>query len=339
MFCPKCGKQINDGDVFCAYCRSRINTQSANPQSVQQVGFQCEQPVSFVPNSYQTGSAQQMTHSTPIKQRNPVAVFFTVFLTGCALIASFVMFIKPGYMLQKDDDDSSRSSQKHDSSVSAVDKDSSKADKKTKTVTKTEKPTETSESAATTSVSTTTETSAPTEEVTTAPVTEPPAESKADDNRQAKAEAENFSTDEKPSFEDFEWCYGQFGLVRDPPENCEFLTDPISWSGGWKCFIIYTTAENADPYIREINNVNIGVDGTALALKMKHYLYEVDGESYDDSVTSDFDFSGKVYQGMFDALGVGRVTMTSFWKKDGHEYAVGDYLLQSGENVYIAFMR
>ena len=321
MICPNCGKQINDGDLFCAYCRQRVGSQPVQ-QTIQPVYVQPEQPVNNMdPN--QTGNAQSVQsayqQNSAAKEQHPAAVFFTTLLVGGVLIASFIMFIKPGYMLGRDNDDSSSRKKKSDSSVSAVEV---KADEKagktttkkspdgddesssgdvvttagtTKKTTATDDPIETAtattktttSSSATATTKTTTKSTADNTTTTAAPSnpTTTTAAPKSDDDI-AKEEAANYSTDEKPSFSDFEWCYGQFGLVQDPPNNVEYLMQPGSWTGGWKCMIVYSTSENGGQYIREINNVYIGIEDTSISMTVKHYIYEIDGESYDDSITA-----------------------------------------------------
>jgi len=38
MFCPKCGNQMNDNDVFCGSCGSRVST-GANNNNLTTVSF------------------------------------------------------------------------------------------------------------------------------------------------------------------------------------------------------------------------------------------------------------------------------------------------------------
>ncbi|SDA24839.1 zinc-ribbon domain-containing protein [Ruminococcus sp. YE71] len=358
MICPNCGKQINDGDLFCAYCRQRVDSQPVQ-QTIQPVYVQPEQPI---------------RSTDPVKEQHPASVFFTTLFIGASLIASFIMFIKPGYMLGRDDDDSSSRKKKSDSSVSVVDKESKEDDseivttvttagttKKSTTsddsdgITTTKTTTTAADTSAATTKKTTTKKSTTTKTTTSqnttsitaantttaAPVTDQPtttaATKSADDI--AKEDAVNYSTDEKPSFSDFEWCYGQFGLVRDPPSDVEFLMESGSWTGGWKCMIVYSTSENDEQYIREINNVYIDIEGTDIDMTVKHYIYEIDGESYDDSITANWTLTGQVTNGPFEVVGGERVTMRSFWRQNGHEYAVGDMMLQDGTDAYIAFYR
>ena len=153
------------------------------------------------------------------------------------------------------------------------------------------------------------------------------------------AEAICFSTAEKPEFGDFEWCYGQFGLVRDPSESGEQLTNPYAWAGGWKCFIIDTPEDNAETYVRELCSAEISIDGSSGAMTIKHCIYELDGESFDDSVTADFSFTGNITGGKLDVTGSGRITMNYFWKENGREYALGDFMLPDGTEAYIALLR
>lgn len=158
MFCPNCGKQINDDDAFCAYCRYSITG------SVPVMG----QAPSFTA-PYQQNTMPQVTPAAG-KRANPLTIFLSGVLVCIAVTGAVLLFIKPGYMLKKDDD----------SVVSSVTSSkSSEAEEKSAAETTTEKAAKTSaESVAETTVQTTTVTTAPAEtettpETTTAPKEEP----------------------------------------------------------------------------------------------------------------------------------------------------------------------
>ncbi|MBR1739385.1 MAG: hypothetical protein IJ737_03745 [Ruminococcus sp.] len=337
MICPFCNKTINDGDLFCAYCRSRLDGQ----QPAQQMPQPMQQP--FQSGSYQQPSPPPPSYpaypqTPPPRGKNLGAILAIIILGVMLLGAAVLLFIYPGYLVRKGGSDKK---DKSDISVSAADGNDSGSGTVTTTVTSGSLPPVSSEQPAETSgqTETTTTTTAP-PETTTAPETTTTTTAATKSPQEiAKEEAMQYSTDEKPSFEDFEWCYGQFGLIRDPSETGEALTEPYSWTGGWKCLIIDTPEGSADSYIRELCSVDIFINGGTASLTIQHYIYEIDGESFDDSITADFGFSGTASAGRIDATGSGRISIDYFWREGGHEYAVGDLILQDGTDAYIALYR
>lgn len=101
MICPNCGKTINDGDIFCAYCRSRVNAQPT-PTPVQ-------------PNYQQ----QTFQPNAPIKKNNTSALLAGLLACG-VLAAAFLLFVKPGYMLKKQDGSSNQDTKSDSVVTSAV---------------------------------------------------------------------------------------------------------------------------------------------------------------------------------------------------------------------------
>ena len=352
MFCPNCGKPINDGDMFCAGCGFRISG-SFQQQVQQQNNFQ------NVPINYQPQNTQQ--YAPAEEKGHPVAIFFTTMIIGCGLLAGLIIFINPGKVLKND----GVATAAPDSTVTAgAGNESSKAEAKkivavttfteddggesVTTVTTTRDPEDSSESSGLLklpkrSKKTTTVTTTVTEETeapqTSTTVTETKSEAQLKLIEARQAEAQRFSTDEKPEFSDFEWCYGQNGLIKEQPTDGKTLPHSDQWVGGWKGFIVKTPNSADSKYIREVNNVDINIIEEKVTLTIRHHLYEVEGEVSDDSVTADFVSKGNVQDKGIDVSGTQHIYIKSFWKADGHEYAVGELTEADGTEAYIALMR
>ena len=342
MFCPKCGKQILDDSVFCAFCGHRFgdgvtaqaapNVQIQPRQSFQQPYQQYQQPFPQVPAQAQPAFGQ----TTPAEKKsvNPVVIFLVTLLIGGLVIAAVALFYNPGYLVNRDDDDGGKKKKKSDSSVSMVDDSSVKDTTSTETETAPPETTveETTPAETTTAETTTPETTAPPE------TTKSEAELKAEENGIAKEEAEKYSTRERPDYDEFEWCYGQFGLIRDMPEGAEPLTNPYSWAGGWKCLMVYDS--ESSEFSRELSNVDIGIYGEdSAALIVDWYYMEFNGDGVNEETMEDTSFYGSIVDGQLQVIGSGRITMEHFWKENNAEYAVGDFMLPDGTSVYIAMTR
>ncbi len=343
MFCPKCGKQLKDDDVFCYNCGSTIAKKPAPPRQSAPQTYQ--QPVQ---QPYQQ-TAYQQPYQQPIppapqaappqkKGIHPAAVFLITMLIGGAAIAAVALFYRPGYLVNRDDDDGGKKKSKSDSSVSVVDESAAVTVTEPETAppeTTAETATQTEETTTTTTTVTTAETETTT---TTTAATKSEEEIKAEENAAALAEAFEYSTYERPAFDQFEWCYGQNGMIKDVPEGAEELSNPFSWSGGWKCMVIYENSN--DTFVREIDNADINVyeDGSA-DLTMDWYYIEVNNEPLSEETMEDTIFSGGVKKGKLVVTGSGKITMKHLWKENGAEYAVGDFMLPDGTTVYIAMTR
>jgi hypothetical protein len=348
MFCPNCGKTINDGDKFCANCSFRTDGLFQQQNNFQNV------PINYQPQNIQP--------SAPAEEKgHPVAIFFTTMIIGCGLLAGAMFIINPGILKNnsaaKVPADSSETADKgNDASKEEANKivamttlaDEDRGESVT-TVTTTRGPEDQSEksgllklpgrSKKTTTVTTTIteETEAPQTSTSVTETTKSEMQLKLEEAR--KAEALRFSTDEKPEFSEFEWCYGQYGLIKEQPDDVKALTVWDQWVGGWKGFIVHTPADAKDKFSREVNNVDISIVEDKVTATVKHHLYEVDGEVFDDSVTADFVLKGDVDGYGIDVQGKQHMIISCFWKQDGHEYALGEITDEDGRQSYIALMR
>ena len=161
----------------------------------------------------------------------------------------------------------------------------------------------------------------------------------AEDHSAALAEAAGYSTRERPTPEEFGWCYGQFGYVDKMPEGCERITDPYGWSGDWKVLMI--TDPGGNNYICT-SNFYITIENGSAEIIIDWYYSSTHGEAKDNiSIYPDSTYSGTVTEESMITYGGGKMTLKEFWKQDGKEYAVGDIVYEGdGSNyTYVALMR
>ena len=346
MFCPNCGKQNREGADFCAGCGTKL---PASPQAQQ-----TQQAVQYpAPEPQQPVSPQLAAGQPQAKDANPVLIFVITMLVGLILIAAFLLFIKPGYLINSDssradtssvsdssekDDTSSKTTKKtkKKDSSSSSDSDSSKVETTTKKRKKKTETTTTAESETATETTT-----------TTAATIEKPKETKAttdktlDDKNKAYAEAGQYSTNARPSFDEFEWCFGQNGLIYTPSSGVDMITEPLGFTGGWKAMVIYNPSNYAGTFIRELDNVDIGINGDSVDMTFDWYLMSYDtSESYNEEDMADTLFLGSVSgSGFTVTAGDAELTMNYFWKADGKEYALGTMQLPDLTSAYVALIR
>lgn len=344
MFCPQCGKKLNDNDVFCAFCGETLNNNAAAQQN-----FQASQPQFNAPAAKKTGS---------------VITRFVGAAVSLAMTAGFVLFIKPGYLRSHDDDSSSRTAAESRVEISAeVSQDTS--EKKavtsvspTETTTTATAPPETTEQTTTTvqtastekttttaptttTAGTVSETSAPASDTTAAKTTD---ETFADDELEKKnavyAQAMSLSTTERPEFSEFEWCFGQSGLVYEAPAGADMITEPLGYSGDWKAMVIYNPSNSAGTFMRELDNINIEVNGDSAVITIDWYLMQNDGvESYSEEDMADSVFLGSVTDTGIYASGDAEISINSLWEQDGRQYALGAMITSDGLPAYLAMVR
>ena len=176
------------------------------------------------------------------------------------------------------------------------------------------------------------------------PQPQPTPQPEYSENDAAYAEAMAYSTNARPTFSEFDWCYGQFGLVYEPPGNADRITNSLGFSGGWKCMIIYNPTNNAGTFIRELDNVSIGVNGGAVDLTVDWYLMSNDAQAglENEEDMADTLFLGSASNGGVSVSNAERNTSMNinyFWKDDGKEYALGTMRLSDGLEAYVALTR
>ena len=341
MFCPKCGKQINDDDIFCAYCGETIvpddpGTMLASDPAADKI---------YSPQANQSQPAPSYAqHPQPFSQPYPVkkkkggaaAIIITLSVLLAAAIGGIIFLI----VSNSDGDDPDRASRKNSSiaeTTDAEEEDSSFATEATTTETGTSTQTTTT-TEETTSVTTET-TAVTTTEITT---TEPPAP--ISDDSAAKAEAAAYSTQDRPTFAEFDWCYGQNGLIMSPPQGADLIDNYFATGGGWKSMLIYEDTEGIGA-TREIDNIELFFDGNRVTLSVDWYYVEPPySEAYymDEGTVTQFSgaVNGSVIHTAADVNGsTVTIDLYSFWRVDGKQYALGTLYLPDGTSNYLALVR
>ena len=360
MFCPNCGTQLDDNAKFCASCGTSIGEETpAEPVQPEQPAFTPPPPVipqepvqpAPVPMPQPVQQPYPQQEAAAVKSGpNPVLVFFLTFVLLGAIVASVILFWKPGYLVKKDDSSSksgSSKSVKDDSDKDDPRKDDSDKDgsKTTEIMTVTAAPetsapdteteppeTEPSETETKKPVETEPPETEPSETETVAP----PAEGHED----ALMKAAKYSTSARPTYDDFVWCVGQYGYQKEMPSNAKRITDPYELSGGWKCFIFYDMKDKGT--MREIDNVRIDVDDKGeITFTIDWYEADYGDGPEDETSLEDEVFKGKMTDGKLEVTGISYLVLDNFWYssefRDG-QYAAGS--IEAGDfDVYIALMR
>ena len=341
MFCPKCGKQIKDDDIFCAYCGESITPVApapANPEPAQQTQFTPQNQAAPPPNNYAYPQQPNVfTKSGGKKNGGMIAIIVTLSVLLAAAVGGVI------FLLAKDSGDDSSSDKSSGSENAVVTSDTTEVETTAVTEETTSETEPTTESTVTTErTTTTTETTTVTETTTTETATEPETAISADSA--AKAEAAAYSTNDRPTFAEFDWCAGQFGLVTDPPPNAEVIDNYYAAGGGWKSMIVYEDTTGAGP-TREIDNIEIFFDGNRVTLTVDWYYVEPPySEAYymDEGTVTQFTgaVNGNVIHTAADVNGsTVTIDLHSFWRADGKQYALGTLYLSDGSTNYLALVR
>ena len=334
MFCRNCGQQINEGASFCSNCGEKIvkSSTQANPSANQQTGSQI--PPRAVPNpqpqypqqpyqnpQFRQGAAPAYTAVQPPQARSNTALLIViiVLLLILVLIGGILLFIKPGYLRQNDGGNHGLL-----------------------TLNSTAEPAQT--------------VSVPESEITqdassAATVTQPPEEGAIvmsdypqdliGGNYDPMEEPWALSTSERPRFEEFEWCYGQFGFVRQAPENAALISDVQVYNGGWKAMIIYNPDDPNGIFTRELDNISVSVDQNhAVQLTVDWYLMAPDySEMTNEEDMADTVFTGAVTNTGISVNGPALINIDNFWHDGERQYATGTITPQNGVTGYLAMVR
>lgn len=352
MFCPECGKQIDDASKACPGCGHSFETNAPVVQPV--IPVIPEQPPARVSGT------------------SSVKVFLITVFIGLAALAALMLFVTPGYLLNKDSGDSSSISGDAVSSSSA---DSSEPEtttttappettattttaETTDTVSETTTKKTTSETTATSKTTTTSsETTTATSETTTKPQTTTKKEqvtnvTKKTTKKDSGSDKDNtvklFTDQELASFDDFDWCYGQDSLVAFPPEDAQMLTQPDDYTGSWKGFMVYDPTEQTEDQLRETLNVSITYDKTDSKIKVVLDPYYMQAGKTGGGLDQEYVEDDIVFKGSTTGSGGimannsyedATLLINSIYEIDSQQYALGQIQFNdaSGDMVYIYF--
>ncbi|MBQ3328374.1 MAG: zinc ribbon domain-containing protein [Eggerthellaceae bacterium] len=142
----------------------------------------------------------------------------------------------------------------------------------------------------------------------------------------------SYSTDERPTINDFKWMTGETDK-GNAPAGVARITDFGAVMGGWKAYMYGGNLE------RLLNvSIDAGQSGAQVTLDW-YYIRDNKQDKVFEDTTPSSSFTGSFDGGMLDATGSGRITLTAFWEKDGHQYATGSFIWPSGETDTIALVR
>ena len=361
MFCRNCGQQINPGASFCGSCGEPVSkTPEANAgQSKQPVTPASQTPITppaqnpqtpprqnqqpyQAPPTPQPGYPQQPYQNQqfrqnaapvyaappqpPQSQSNSVLLIIViVILFFLVAAAGILLFIKPGYLLHRDNGSSGIQTMS-ETQISVQ-----------------------SESGSTLTASETVTTAQIVSETAAAAQTEPDGAVVITDYPQdliggydpSEDASRLYSTSQRPSFNEFEWCYGQFGFIREAPEGANYIASVKDYNGGWKAMIIYNPDDPNGIFTRELDNVIITVDDNNLVqVVIDWYLLAPDYSeiSYLDDM-EDSVFNGSVTNTGISANGPALINIDNFWNNNGKQYATGFLTTQDGTNAFLALVR
>lgn len=341
MLCPKCGMQIKDDDVFCAYCGETISTSAPGNAPVQPPQYTA--PAEPVP-PYVPPPVYQPPPEGPYSRQPAPGGGKNGGLIAAVIALSVLLAAAIGvtiFLIAKKDSSGDSSTSSGSSAAVTTDDEPASTTAEISITAATETETETETEKETITAVTTSETETTASKVTTTK------QAVLSDDAAAQAEALFYSTRDLPTADEFDWCAGQFGLIRERPENAEAITNPLAITGGWKAMLIYE--ENPDTgYIdREIDNFEIFLEGNRATVSIDWYLYlPAYSESFliDETDTIITQLHGAVTGMSIDAAGSienGTITLRidDFWRSNGKQYAVGTLYIPNGQTAYVALVR
>ena len=374
MFCPKCGTKLDNSAKVCTTCGNIFENNTAPTEPVMQQGGDVppmqSYPSADVPPQAQIPDTPPQMPVAQVKKSHKGLIIVLSIVLVLTIAGSLLLYFNPGGIFggdDDDDDDSSSKGAKESSSMSqegslisdsSSDSDSSESDSSsdtdsssdddssddssdttTTTADTSSEPDETTTASSDdSSDSTDTTTSAPDDSSTTTTAGQPGG---ADEDEDYK-EAMKYSTNDRPSFREFEWCYGQLDLVRKMPAGATQIKTANRMAGGWKSMFIYGTSKNSDMIAREVNNIIIDPTADEVNMTIDWYLMEIpNSENVPEENLDDTTFTVKI--GSNGALTGepkgGTLVISEFWNDGNNDYAVGEYQTDSGVYAYVALYR
>ncbi len=333
MFCPSCGKELEEGSLFCSYCGGRVEENEEPPAS----------PKSSVP---------------PVppgrKMKKPP---YTIIAGAVAAVAILVvaLFVFPGF-LKKDAGNGNGAAIEEDGDVvsmggdgllnltgadaeSLVDPEKQDAEK--------DKGKDAGEAAKEEAVSDNNE------KIEVASVEDPssgepvPAQDPGlAADAAAQQHADMLSTDHNAAAMEFEWFddirYNADWDSTKPYLNAPSITNPNYLAGGWKCMMkgiegVYSSD------IQRYLNAEFETDGGSLmkiTLNWSMIFDPSDGSSIEETGSDDFigDWNRENGSAKLDSS-FGLITLDRFFELNNRQYGIGSFEWISGEKDYILFMR
>jgi len=140
----------------------------------------------------------------------------------------------------------------------------------------------------------------------------------------------------RPTAEDFTWLSGV--LNGGLPSGATLLSDGASVSGMWKGYLMFV--EDGQIVVQQLLNAEIMAGDRAVTVILDWYQVNYgDGFHEEQGVTAST-YDGAIDQGTVTCYGMsGNLELTSFYQLEGKQYAVGTYMVPSGEVAYVGLVR
>ncbi|MBQ7569264.1 hypothetical protein IJT17_10755 [bacterium] len=142
------------------------------------------------------------------------------------------------------------------------------------------------------------------------------------------------------TLDDFYW-YIEDVKQNGVPRDAQIITDKAKICGGWKCLIEVDPNDKFQSAAAEYALINIVMQGNSvkLCLDPLRIKFAREGEYRDMSRDRDSIYKGKWENGGIYVVGPGNIRIKKFYRKDGHQYAIGEGMLPDGCPLNFALVR
>ena len=188
----------------------------------------------------------------------------------------------------------------------------------------------------------------PVEESTPEPEEEPTQEPVEEEPTPEPANADDYSTDDRPNVGDFEWFYDLYYKSNPTKAIKEFFSqsgaeeigDQAMVEGGWKAYMIGKPDVYHEEGYRYLNVILSNNDDYSKA-QITFDWWTMGDSSGDESDESGYDDETHTckWDGSNSTCKDGQLKMTNFIEMDDVQYGLGTYMWESGETDYVVLYR
>ena len=164
--------------------------------------------------------------------------------------------------------------------------------------------------------------------------TEEPSTEEPTDATEPTEAPSDYTSVEEPTDDDFSGWFLRATGSGAPPSGAETMSGGDEVSGAWKALFYYT-----DTNVMEYKKANVSAGDRAATVNLIHCRVKVNGEYHYDS-TPDSVLEGAINGGELAAYSQsGKLTITTFYRYEGKQYAIGTFVNPSGETAQVGFVR
>lgn len=151
----------------------------------------------------------------------------------------------------------------------------------------------------------------------------------------------DYSTDARPSDNDFTDWYAKDVMWYGVPDGVTRITELSDILGGWKGLIYYDPENTEGSEAVELLNFRVGEGQYGLTLTADWYsmFWVADGAAENEEDMDDFDFPAYWENGQLKGDRDSVIIFTDFYEKDGRQYACGYMETASGIPAKVAMVR